>query len=298
MKQIFLFISALGVAGTMMAQTGKTAAGQPATKKPVTTQKTVTASPLKTTFDSACYVMGMSFANYYKGQNIKKVNTVVVAKAINDVFGKDKTDSSSYAMGLNFAQFYKQQGITKVNTTIITRAINDVFAGKKLLLDDASANSVMNAYITQAQREKSRPNIEAGEAFLRQNKTRPGVKTTASGLQYEVITEGNGARPTASDSVTCHYSGTYITGGEPFDDSYRRGQPITFSLRGVIPGWTEGLQLMAVGSKYKFYIPYQLAYGAMDYMSIPGGSMLIFVVELLDVKKGIPPPPPPPSGNN
>jgi FKBP-type peptidyl-prolyl cis-trans isomerase len=273
MKRSSLFISALMIAGATMAQTGT------AVKKPVT------ASPLKTTFDSACYVMGMSFANYYKGQGIKKVNAVVVTKAINDVFGKDKTDSSSYAMGMNFAQFYKQQGVTKVNTAIINRAINDIFGGKKPLLDDQSANSVMNAYITQVQREKSKPTIEAGESFLRQNKLKPGVKTTPSGLQYEVITEGTGPRPEATDSVTCHYRGTFINNPTPFDDSYSRGQPITFSLRGVIPGWTEGLQLMTVGSKYKFYIPYQLGYGAMDYMSIPGGSMLTFDVELLDVKK-------------
>jgi FKBP-type peptidyl-prolyl cis-trans isomerase len=284
MKQVFLFISALMIAGVVMAQTGT------AVKKPVV------ATPLKTTYDSACYVMGLSFANYYKGQGIKKVNPVVVSKAINDVFGKDKTDSSSYAMGMNFAQFYKQQGITKVNTTIITRAINDIFAGKKPLLDDQAANSVMNAYITSVQKEKSAPNIILGENFLKQNKTKPGVKTTASGLQYEVITEGTGAKPTASDSVTCHYRGTFINNPVPFDDSYSRGQPITFHLGRVIPGWTEGLQLMSIGSKYKFYIPYQLGYGAMDYMSIPGGSMLIFDVELLDIKKQVAAVPP--TGNN
>ena len=138
--------------------------------------------------------------------------------------------------------------------------------------------------MSKMQAEKSKPRIDSGTNFLAKNKTKPGVKTTASGLQYEVITEGTGEKPTAADSVTCHYKGTLLN-GTVFDNSYDRGQPITFSLGGVIPGWTEGLQLMSVGSKYKFYIPYTLGYGAFDYGPIPGGSLLIFEVELLNVIK-------------
>lgn len=108
---------------------------------------------------------------------------------------------------------------------------------------------------------------------------------TASGLQYEVVKEGTGIKPQLTDSVTVNYMGTLVNGTE-FDNSYKRGQPITFFIRGVIPGWTEGLQLMSVGSKYKFYIPYTLAYGAFDYGPIPGGSALIFEVDLLEVRKG------------
>ncbi|HKB44813.1 MAG TPA: FKBP-type peptidyl-prolyl cis-trans isomerase, partial [Chitinophagaceae bacterium] len=126
--------------------------------------------------------------------------------------------------------------------------------------------------------------IDEGNKFLVQNKLRTGVNTTSSGLQYEVITRGTGAKPEATDSVTCDYRGTLLN-GTVFDDSYARGQPITFALNGVIRGWTEGLQLMNVGSKYKFYIPYTLGYGAYDYGNIPGGSMLTFEVELLDIKK-------------
>jgi len=198
---------------------------------------------------------------------------------------KNMQDSASYAIGISVANFYKQQGVTKLNASIISRACNDVMTGKPVLMDDNAANELMNRFMNSLQEDKSKPNIEAGQQFLATNKNKPGVKTTASGLQYEVIREGNGAKPQGSDSVTCNYFGTLVNGTE-FDNSYKRGQPITFSLHGVIPGWTEGLQLMSVGSKYKLYVPYTLAYGAFDYGPIPGGSALIFEIELLDVKKG------------
>lgn len=197
---------------------------------------------------------------------------------------KTINDSASYAAGVSVANFYKQQGIKKLNTILVSKAINDILSGKKPLMDDATCNNVMNSYMSRLQAEKSKPNIEAGQKFLAQNKLKPGVKTTASGLQYQVITEGNGEKPSLPDSVTCHYRGTLID-GTPVDNSYDRGAPITFALTGVIPGWTEGLQLMTVGSKYKFFIPYTIGYGAFDYMAIPGGSTLIFEVELLAVKK-------------
>jgi FKBP-type peptidyl-prolyl cis-trans isomerase len=198
---------------------------------------------------------------------------------------KNLDDSASYAIGLSVASFYKQQGIKNLSGALVTRAINDVVAGKKTLFDDATATNVMNAYMTKLQSEKSKPRIDSGAAFLAKNKLRKEVKTTASGLQYEVLTEGTGPKPTAKDSVTCNYMGTLLDGTE-VDNSYKRGEPITFALSGVITGWTEGLQLMSVGSKYKFYIPYNLGYGAFDYGPIPGGSTLTFVIELLAVKKG------------
>jgi len=126
--------------------------------------------------------------------------------------------------------------------------------------------------------------MDSGTAFLEQNKTKSGIITTASGLQYEIITAGTGIKPTAQDSVTCNYMGTLLDGTE-FDNSYKRGEPITFNLGGVIRGWTEGLQLMSEGAKYKFYVPYALGYGAHDYGPIPGGSVLIFEVDLLKVIK-------------
>lgn len=197
---------------------------------------------------------------------------------------KTLNDSASYAIGYSLASFYKTQGVKNLNTNLVTKAINDVLGNKQALCDDNTANSIVTSYLNKLQEEKSKTTIEAGREFLAKNKTKSGVKTTTSGLQYEVIAEGTGIKPTASDSVTVHYRGTLID-GTPFDNSYDRGEPITFPLNRVIKGWTEGLQLMSVGSKYKLYIPYTLAYGSHDQGPIPGGSALIFEVELLDVKK-------------
>lgn len=192
---------------------------------------------------------------------------------------KTKNDSLSYAIGLSVANFYKQQGI-KMNTALVTRALNDIATQKKPLLTDDQANLVFMCH--------SNPqicvNVTEGENFLAKNKKNASIKTTASGLQYEIVTQGTGAKPAAADTVTVNYQGTLINGNE-FDNSYKRGQPISFPLNGVIKGWTEGLQLMPVGSKYKFYIPYQLGYGLNDMQAIPGGSVLVFEVELLDIKK-------------
>jgi FKBP-type peptidyl-prolyl cis-trans isomerase len=197
---------------------------------------------------------------------------------------KTLSDSTSYAIGVSVASFYKEQGITNINTALLTSAIKDVLAGKKPKMDEMACNTVMNKAMSKAQEGKSRGNIDSGTVFLQRNKQRPEVKTTASGLQYEVEREGNGVSPGPTDSVTVHYKGTLLNGTE-FDNSYTRGEPITFTLNRVIPGWTEGLQLMKVGSKYKFYIPHTLGYGAYENGPIPGGSMLTFEVELLDVKK-------------
>jgi FKBP-type peptidyl-prolyl cis-trans isomerase len=205
---------------------------------------------------------------------------------------KNFADSTSYAIGVSVASFYKQQGVTNINTTVLAQAAKDVLAGKALQMNEMQCNTVMNKVMSKLQEAemikqegKSKPNIDSGAAFLARNKQRPEVKTTASGLQYEVVKEGTGAHPTATDSVTCNYKGTLINGTE-FDNSYTRGEPITFPLNHVIPGWTEGVQLMSVGSIYKLYIPYNLAYGAADNGPIPGGSTLVFQVELLNVKKG------------
>lgn len=196
---------------------------------------------------------------------------------------KTLSDSASYAVGLSVANFYKQQGISKLNSAIVARAINDVALNKKTAITDAAANECLMRYSNNAQQAKSKPNITAGETFLAANKTKTGVKTTASGLQYEVLKQGAGPTPAATDTVVCNYRGTLIDGTE-FDNSYKRGEPISFPVGGVIRGWTEALQLMPAGSKYKLYIPQDLAYGTNDVGSIPAGSVLIFEVELLEVK--------------
>lgn len=199
---------------------------------------------------------------------------------------KTQADSVSYVMGEIAAFNLIQQGLgdVKINNTVFLKALNDVLGKKKPLLDDNTANTCIGTYMTKQQSEKVKPTIEEGKKFLAQNKLKPGVKTTASGLQYEVITLGTGIKPTAVDTFVAHYRGTLLNGTE-FDASYNRGQPLTLGLGQVIRGWTEGLQLMPVGSKYKFYVPYDLAYGTMGQGQIPGGAMLIFELELLDVKK-------------
>lgn len=192
---------------------------------------------------------------------------------------KTENDSLSYAIGLSVANFYRQQGI-KLNTALVTKACNDVLLNKKPLLNDEQANLLFMCH--------SNPqlcaHVKEDEKFMAENKRKPNIKTTASGLQYEVIKQGTGMRPGATDTVTVNYQGT-LTNGTEFDNSYKRGEPTSFPLDHVIKGWTEGLQLMSVGAKYKFYVPYQLGYGLNETGTIPAGSALVFEVELLDVKK-------------
>jgi len=194
---------------------------------------------------------------------------------------KTLEDSANYAMGLSVANFYKQQGVTKINSTLVTRGISDAMSGKPALLNDAQ--TVLMTYLDKQQMTKSKPNIDACNNFLAANKNKQGIVTTASGLQYEVITQGSGPKPSDKDTVVCNYKGTFLDGRE-FDNSYKRGTPIEFAVTRVIRGWTEVLQLMPAGSKYKVYVPYQLGYGNSDYNGIPGGSLLIFEIELLSVK--------------
>lgn len=205
----------------------------------------------------------------------KKTTNATIARPF-----KNLTDSASYGIGLSVANFYKQQGFKNLNTALIAKAINDVQTGGKPLMDDAQANEAIMFYINPTLRQ----NIETGKKFLAVNKSKPGIKSTASGIQYEVLKDAQGPKPVATDTVVVNYAGTLINGTE-FDNSARGGKPIEFPLNRVIKGWTEALQLMPVGSKYKFYIPYNLAYGVNDNGSIPGGSTLIFEIELLQIKK-------------
>ncbi len=198
---------------------------------------------------------------------------------------KTTIDSVSYVLGEVAAFNLSQQGLgdVKINTTPFMKAINDILGKKKTLMDDATANAVLNNYMTRMKTEQAKPEIEKGKKFLAANKLKPGIKITASGLQYEVIKEGTGIKPTTVDTFVCNYRGTLLNGTE-FDASANRGKPLEMGVNQVIPGWTEGLQLMSVGSKYKFYVPYNLGYGVEgNGPKIPGGSMLIFDLELLDV---------------
>ncbi|HEX9510373.1 MAG TPA: FKBP-type peptidyl-prolyl cis-trans isomerase [Puia sp.] len=198
---------------------------------------------------------------------------------------KTTQDSLSYAIGLSVANFYKQQNITNINTALVTRAINDVNRKNKLLMDEQQANSCIVNYMQKSKLEKSSGNKKIGENFLAANKNKPGVVALPSGLQYSITKAGTGPKPVLTDKVKVHYHGTLID-GKVFDSSVERGEPIELSVNGVIPGWTEALQLMPVGSKWKLFIPSSLAYGDQQAGPLIGpGSTLIFDVELLDIIK-------------
>lgn len=196
---------------------------------------------------------------------------------------KSSTDSFSYALGISIANFYKQQGVTNINNQLVIKALNDAKAGKPLM-DENQCNSTIMTHMQALRGKKASGAKKAGDAFLTQNKTKAGIVSLASGLQYQVITQGTGPKPTSNDQVKCHYIGSFVDGTE-FESSYKNGQPATFTVGGVIRGWTEALQLMPVGSKWKLFIPSELAYGDNDNGPIPAGSTLVFQVELLEIVK-------------
>lgn len=227
-----------------------------------------------------------------------KISTLLVIPALmgfagcNKDGGKDvKLDNDkaklSYVIGQQIGRNLKGQKID-VDAHVLAASIDDVMAGRESRISQGDMMAVMQKAQADAQSKQEgegKENKEKGEKFLAENKNKPGVKTTKSGLQYEVIKEGKGASPKATDVVKVHYSGTLIDGTK-FDSSYDRGEPAEFPLNGVIPGWTEGLQLMKVGGKNKLYIPSDLAYGPQGRPSIPGNSTLIFEVELIEIVKG------------
>jgi FKBP-type peptidyl-prolyl cis-trans isomerase FklB len=186
----------------------------------------------------------------------------------------------SYCIGLSVADSLMQQDLNGIDPKVMAEAIADVFAGKTLLYSPEQANAVIQEYLQGVAATKFEVYKKEGENFLDQNKGKSGVTTTASGLQYEVITEGAGPKPTANDTVQVHYHGTLID-GTVFDSSVDRGLPATFGVHQVIKGWTEALQLMPVGSKYKLYIPQDLAYGAHPH---PGGAIKPFMALIFDVE--------------
>ena len=192
-------------------------------------------------------------------------------------------DKVSYALGMSIRHQLQQMSATELNIDDFAQAIKDVFAAKAQLTD-AEAQTAVQTFFQQKAEEQAAAAKAEGENFLAENAKKPGVKTLPSGLQYEVLREGNGRKPSATDEVECHYEGTLIN-GQVFDSSYRRGETATFGLNQVIKGWTEGLQLMQEGAKYRFFIPYNLAYGEQGAgQAIPPYAALIFDVELIKVK--------------
>lgn len=196
----------------------------------------------------------------------------------------------SYIFGTNMANQFKQEDIA-LDAGALALAVKDVQAGKESRIKPEEIKAVMEEFqkAAQAKQEEkykaiAETNKKESDAFLAANKTKEGVQTTESGLQYKVVTEGEGAVPTTSDTVKVHYRGTLVNGTE-FDSSYARGEPVTFPVNGVIAGWTEALQLMKTGSKYELYIPSDLAYGPGGTGAIGPNQALIFEVELLDIVK-------------
>ena len=205
---------------------------------------------------------------------------------------KTEKEQVSYVIGMQIGESLKSAK-DEVDMETLVKSMKSTMDGKEPLLTQEEAMQVMQAFGTRMQakqmaefEEQKTRNASEGDKFLAENAKKPGVKTTASGLQYEVLTEGTGAKPKASDKVRVHYKGTLLD-GETFDDSYARGEPVEFALSQVVPGWQEGLQLMPAGSKYKLWIPGKLGYGEQG---TPGGPIgpnatLVFEVELLDVVK-------------
>ncbi len=192
-------------------------------------------------------------------------------------------DSVSYCIGNSIGKNLAQDNLTDLNEKVFMNAMRQAFNNEEVQIDGYKAQMLISKYITKAKTLKAEKAKEEGEKFLAQNKSKSGIKVTESGLQYKVIKEGKGAKPVDTSIVKVHYKGTLVDGTE-FDSSFKRNEPTTFPVNKVIRGWTEGLKLMSVGSKYHFFIPSELAYGARGAGNgmIPGNATLIFEIELLE----------------
>ena len=200
-------------------------------------------------------------------------------------------DKLSYALGIGIGSQLAGMGAKELNIDDCAQAIKDVISGSQLKVDNVEAQTLVQNFFQEQEAKQQAAAAEAGkaakaegEAFLAENGKKECIVTLPSGLQYQVLKEGNGKKPSATDQVVCHYEGTLID-GTVFDSSYQRNQPATFGLNQVIPGWTEGVQLMQEGAKYRFFIPYKLAYGERGAgAQIPPFATLVFDVELIEVK--------------
>jgi FKBP-type peptidyl-prolyl cis-trans isomerase FklB len=192
-------------------------------------------------------------------------------------------DKFSYAIGLGIGQNLLSMGAKEINVEDFAQAIGDVLNAKETAITHNEAREIVNKFFEEMETKQNAANIEQGKVFLEENKKKEGIQITESGLQYEILKEGTDKKATATDQVRCHYEGTLID-GTMFDSSIKRGQPATFGVNQVIPGWVEALQLMGEGAKWKLYVPSELAYGAQGAGEmIPPHSTLIFEVELLEV---------------
>ncbi len=225
---------------------------------------------------------------------MKKINLLIISVALilsactkNNTYKTPETEMEkiSYSLGVNMASSVKSQGLDSIDANAVAKAFDDVFQGNDLEISEEESMTILQEFFGKLQSEKSAKANEAGTAFLAENAAKEGVITTASGLQYEILVSGNGVKPKTTDQVTVHYHGT-LTDGNVFDSSVDRGEPAKFGVTQVIKGWTEALQLMSVGDKWKLTIPSNLAYGDQGAGGMIGpGATLIFEVELLEINK-------------
>ena len=217
---------------------------------------------------AAAFIVASCNAQNKKTENTKMSSTI---------------DSVSYGLGVAIGNNLKNSGFDSLKVELMSQALSDVFAGKATMKQE-EADKIIQGYMMEKEKMKGEDNLKKGQAFLEANKSKDGVKTTASGLQYIVMKEGAGAKPTLNDKVTTHYHGTLID-GTVFDSSVERGQPASFPVSGVIPGWTEALQMMTVGSKYKLFVPANIGYGERGAGGKIGpNSVLVFEVELISIE--------------
>jgi FKBP-type peptidyl-prolyl cis-trans isomerase FklB len=231
---------------------------------------------------------GLAAMSQAKPKTTTKPKPVTGKQAVGAL--RSSADSFSYALGMNIANNLKQQGIEKISNAAMQKGLDDVFNKRSFLLNEQQANMCIQQTIMQNMSKRNEAVKAKGAAFLAENKKREGVITLPDGLQYEVLKKGDASSPTPKlqDTFVVHYRGTRIDGVK-FDASYDRGEPLTMPVSGVVPGWTEVLQLMHIGDKFKVYIPSELGYGDRGAgADIPGGSTLIFEMELLGIKPGVP----------
>jgi FKBP-type peptidyl-prolyl cis-trans isomerase len=225
---------------------------------------------------------GITSFTYAQTKKTAVAKKTVVEKKTLPVF-KTSLDSFSYAIGVEAASYYKLQGAAGINYNLVQKAFQDVFGNKPLLLTSQICNMTVQKQMQKFSSNKAQAQKDESKKFLAENKKRPGVVELPNGLQYEILKEGTGEKPKATDTVKAHYAGSTIDGKE-FDNSYKRGEPLQIPVGGVIQGWVQALQMMPVGSKWKLFIPSDLGYGDRGAGgAIPGGAALIFDIELIEI---------------
>lgn len=238
-----------------------------------------------------CLLASVAFATaaFAQKQPVKKTTPAKSKTIVNKPLFTNAVDSFSYAAGYSIAKSMQAQGVPNINTALVQKAIDDVFKNKTTSLTEEQCNMTLQQKLQEFAQQKMNAEKAKGTAFLEANKTKPGITVLPSGLQYQVLTPGSadGIKPTAADTVVVHYAGTLIDGTK-FDASYDRGQPATFPVGGVIRGWTEILQHMTPGAKWKVFIPSELGYGERGAGGAIGpNQVLIFDIELLEVKPAV-----------